>query len=70
MAFSNSDIFRLTKYLINKSALSGYIRIDDFNLNLKISSTVLLKEKLGLSNDYQVNIPLSRKEKREEHNLR
>lgn len=63
MAFSNSDIFRLTKYLINKSALSGYIRIDDFNLNLKISSTVLLKEKLGLSNDYQVNIPLSRKEK-------
>jgi len=63
MAFSNSDIFRLTKYLINKSALSGHIRIDDFNLNLKAASTLMLKEKLGLSNDYGVLAPVSRKEK-------
>ena len=63
MAFTNIDVFKLTKYLVNKSALSGYMRIDDFNLNLKSASVLLLKEKLGLSNDYQLNAPLSRKAK-------
>lgn len=63
MAFTNTDIFNLTKYLANKSGLGGYMRINDFNLNLKSANILLLKEKLGLSNDYQLGAPISRKQK-------
>lgn len=39
------------------------MRINDFNLNLKSANILLLKEKLGLSNDYQLGAPISRKQK-------
>lgn len=63
MAFSNSDIFNLTRFIVNKNALSGYINIDDFNLNLKMASSVLLREKLGLTNDYNLLMPVSKNQK-------
>lgn len=63
MAFENKDIFNLTRYVANKESLSGYINLDDFNLNLKAADIIALKEKIGLSNDYGVGVPLSRKQK-------
>lgn len=62
MAFTNIDVYNLCKYLINKSSLSGFIRIDDFNLNLRVANVLLLKERLGLSNDFGL-APTFRKEK-------
>lgn len=63
MAFKNSDIYSLCRYLVNKEQQSGYMNIDDFNLNSKMANVVLLKEKLGLSNDYNLGVPISRRQK-------
>lgn len=63
MAFTNTDIFNLTRFIVNKNALSGYINIDDFNLNLKAASSILLREKLGLTNDYNLLMPVSKNQK-------
>lgn len=63
MAFKNSDIYSLCRYIINKESRSGYMNIDDFNLNSKMANVVLLKEKLGLSNDYNLGVPISRRQK-------
>lgn len=63
MAYTNIQIYNLVKFLINKEAISSYINVNDFNLLLNQSNILLLKEKLGLSNDYQLLAPVSRKQK-------
>lgn len=63
MAFSNIDVFNLCKFIVSKESLSGYMNITDFNLNLRTANILLLKEKLGMSNDYGVGIALSRQQK-------
>jgi hypothetical protein len=49
--------------LANKSSFGGNIRVDDFARNLNIASIVLLKERLGITNDFQLGAPVSRKQK-------
>jgi hypothetical protein len=63
MAYTNIDVYNLVKFLVQKEAVSGYININDFNLLLKQSSTLLLKNKLGISNDYGLLAPVSKKQK-------
>ena len=63
MAFDNASIFNLTRFIVNKNGLSGYININDFNLLLRMASSVLLREKLGITNDYNLFTPVSKNQK-------
>lgn len=60
---TNGDLYNLFLFLANKQQLSGYLSIPDFALELKSKNILLLRERLGLSNDYGVGQPLSRQQK-------
>lgn len=63
MAITNGDIYDMILFLVNKSSLSGYLNTTTFNQQLKISNALLLRELLGITNDFQLGMPASRRSK-------
>lgn len=62
-AITNGDIYKMLCFLSNKEGLGGYIRVEDLNLMLKTQPIVLLREKLGISNDFNYLLSASRRQK-------
>jgi len=63
MALTNGDIYKFILFAANKSSIGGYIRPTDYNNQLKINSSVLLREVLGITNDWGLGQPISQKQK-------
>ena len=60
---TNGDIYKMLCFLSNKEGLGGYIRVEDLNLMLKTQPIVLLREKLGVTNDFSLGYSASRRQK-------
>ena len=63
MSLTNGDLYSIFLYVLNKESLSGYARPEDFGLQLKKNNVLLLRELLGLSNDYGILQYLSKQQK-------
>ena len=63
MALTNGDLYNLIQFISNKQSLSGYIPINSFNLELQAKNIILLREKLGLTDDYGMGQWISRQQK-------
>lgn len=60
---TNGDLYNLVLYIGNKENFGGYLNADQFQAQLRIANVVLLKELLGITNDYNFGAPVSRRQK-------
>lgn len=60
---NNGEIYNLVLYIGNKENFGGYLNADQFQQQLEIANIVLLKENLGITNDYNFGAPISRRQK-------
>ena len=60
---NNGDLYNLALYIGNKENFGGYLNANQFQAQLEIANIVLLKENLGITNDYNFGAPVSRRQK-------
>jgi hypothetical protein len=60
---TNKDLYDLILYAGNKENFGGYLNATQFQTQLVSANIVLLKELLGITNDYNFGAPVSRRQK-------
>jgi len=60
---TNKDLYDLVLYVGNKENFGGYLNAPQFENQLVTANIVLLKELLGITNDYNFGMPVSRRQK-------
>jgi hypothetical protein len=63
MALNNGDLYKLYLFLANKTSLGGNARVEDFINLIRINNNVLLRELTGITNDFGLGLPQSRRQK-------
>lgn len=60
---NNGNLYNLALYIGNKENFGGWLNADRFQEQLEIANIVLLKELLGITNDFNFGAPVSRRQK-------